>query len=130
MKLRIEINLDGAAFEGAASLSAEIERLLEAVSDTVWRADFAPPEYDLDVPLADSNGNTVGRCWIESGADGAARRHLSEVEAALHRLADYLAEAHGDEIQNDHHGDDPATCTYCAAIKHAADLLARGKGKE
>lgn len=35
-----------------------------------------------------------------------------------------LAEAHQDELNRDHHGDKPETCSYCRAIKAAQPVVA------
>jgi len=45
-------------------------------------------------------------------------------------LREYLAEAHEIEIENDHGGDDPATCSYCGAIEVAGALLRRNGFEE
>jgi len=37
----------------------------------------------------------------------------------IRRLAAYLREAHQDELDNDHYGDGPEGCTYCAALAEA-----------
>lgn len=45
----------------------------------------------------------------------------------LGELADFLEEAHEDEIRNRHHGDagGSRTCSYCQAIKKARRLVER-----
>lgn len=40
------------------------------------------------------------------------------------RLADYLEEAHGEELREDHFGDGPDGCSYCEALEDACTILA------
>jgi hypothetical protein len=42
---------------------------------------------------------------------------------ALDALVTDLEETHRDEIGNDHFGDEPESCSYCADIHAARDLL-------
>jgi hypothetical protein len=44
----------------------------------------------------------------------------------LATLADYLEEAHREEVRNRHYGDGRKGCTYCDAIRDARKAL-RGK---
>lgn len=63
MKFRVEIDCDGAAFynpEGGHDPAAEIASILEHF--TVHRL----REGITDSPLFDTNGNRVGRAWLES----------------------------------------------------------------
>lgn len=41
----------------------------------------------------------------------------------LERLADYLEEAHGEDLETDHMGDGREGCTYCDAIDEARVLI-------
>lgn len=45
------------------------------------------------------------------------------------RLVDDLEEAHADELNHEHHGDDPAECTYCKHIATARELIQKAGGK-
>ena len=56
MKLHIEIDMDGAAFDGAGR-TAEMDGLLRGISSQL---DLCRPDSWL---LVDDNGNTCGRAW-------------------------------------------------------------------
>jgi hypothetical protein len=43
--------------------------------------------------------------------------------STIETLSDLLEEAHADEVNNDHGGDDPAECSYCNAIKTAREII-------
>ena len=80
--------------------------------------------------------NIAGR--IESWADArliasapallaerdALKVERDEITAHAERLAQYLHEAHANEVNSDHEGDGPLGCSYCAALSAWAD---RGK---
>jgi hypothetical protein len=51
-----------------------------------------------------------------------AREVALELLVQLETLVEYLQEAHQDEIDDDHGGDDPGTCSYCRAIEAAREL--------
>lgn len=59
MKLKLEISLDNAAFDGANG--DEIARILEHVA-TVWRGEQM--EAGESMRLVDENGNRVGQAEI------------------------------------------------------------------
>ncbi|WP_084443321.1 hypothetical protein [Hymenobacter roseosalivarius] len=49
---------------------------------------------------------------------------FQEILAAALGLAGFLEEAHQDELSHQHHGDDPATCSYCRAIRNVREFNA------
>lgn len=49
---------------------------------------------------------------------------LTDILDCLSTLRDHLEEVHQNEIENAHGGDDPSTCSYCAAIHRADGILA------
>lgn len=51
-----------------------------------------------------------------------------EIMSCLSTLRDYLEEAHQDDHQSEHFGDDPSTCSYCRAIHEAEGILALNSG--
>jgi hypothetical protein len=61
MKLKIEIELDNAAFEGESG-PEEIAWILAGIAD---RLPAPLTETTRGIILRDSNGNTVGSAWIE-----------------------------------------------------------------
>jgi hypothetical protein len=58
--------------------------------------------------------------------DGETRMpggHPESTVELMSELVDHLSEAHQDEIDNDHHGDDAAGCSYCDTLRRARDVL-------
>ena len=63
MKLKIELELDNAAFGDDGDYRTEVERLLTSVGPRLPLPAYVGP----DIPLYDSNGNRVGYARIMQG---------------------------------------------------------------
>lgn len=48
---------------------------------------------------------------------------IDRLTTELYNMVDMLSEAHSGEIADGHGGDDPATCSYCRAIRGAKEAL-------
>lgn len=62
--------------------------------------------------------------WVLANHMNVTIALLARSKEVISTLHDYLTEAHKDDLDNGHHGDDPEDCTYCKALTEATNILA------
>lgn len=50
---------------------------------------------------------------------------MDEMADCIEKLASYLKESHEEEVEEDHYGDDPASCTYCMSLDEGTLVTAK-----
>ena len=99
-------------------------------SPAPWRA-----EGYRQTVVNDRDGNTLAlypahdRTAETAQANARLIAAAPELLAITELLADSLEESHMDEVEQDHYGDGPEGCSYCAAIARARAAIAKARGE-
>lgn len=95
-----------------------------------WTGDASECKKDSELfdDLEPGDAVPVGRCpratcEYSVYLDDPEEEPTTELLDTLRTVTEYLEEAHADEIENDHHGDE--TCSYCDAIANANAIIAK-----